>query len=57
MKVLQLAIWTFVVLILIGWVMNLISLLHMSFDPLTGMAVLKVVGIFLVPVGGVVGWF
>jgi hypothetical protein len=57
MKVLQVAIWTFVVFILIGWVMNIISLFHMSFDPLTGLAVLKVVGVFMVPVGGITGWF
>jgi hypothetical protein len=57
MKVLQIAIWTFVVFIFIGWVLNIISLFHMSFDPLTGLAVLKVVGIFIVPVGGITGWF
>jgi hypothetical protein len=57
MKVLQIAIWTFVVFIFLGWVLNIISLFHMSFDPLTGLAVLKVVGIFIVPVGGITGWF
>jgi len=40
----------------IGWVMNIVSLAHSSFEPLTGMVVLRVIGIFVPPLGAVLGY-
>ena len=39
-----------------GWVMNIITLAHSSFDVITGMLVLRVVGIFVAPLGTVLGF-
>lgn len=41
----------------IGWVMNLIAVFNSNFDPITGQVVLRTIGIFLAPLGGVMGWF
>ena len=41
----------------IGWVMNLVALFNATFTPLTGALVLRVVGIFVPPLGGFMGWF
>lgn len=46
-----------VLVILVGWVMNIIAVVPMSFDPLTGMAVLRVLGIIVPPLGAVLGYF
>lgn len=40
-----------------GWVMNLVTLFHSNFTPITGALVLRVVGIFVAPIGGVMGYF
>ncbi len=37
----------------IGWVMNIVSLVHTSFSPITGIAVARLVGIFIPPLGGI----
>jgi small-conductance mechanosensitive channel len=39
-----------------GWVNNIIKLAHTSFEPITGIAVLRVVGILVVPLGCVLGY-
>ncbi|URC15560.1 hypothetical protein DB2_58 [Octadecabacter Antarctic DB virus 2] len=39
-----------------GWVMNLVSLFSASFDPITGQGVMRIIGVFVAPVGGVMGW-
>ena len=50
--------WLFALFVVgIGWVMNIIDLLGMSLDPLTPLAVLRVVGIFIPPLGAVLGYF
>lgn len=47
----------FLVAVILGWIMNIVDLFHQSFDPLTAVAVLRVVGIFVPPLGAVMGWF
>jgi hypothetical protein len=42
---------------IVGWVWNIIKLAAMTFDPLTGLLVLRAIGIFVPPVGAVVGYF
>lgn len=41
----------------IGWVWNIIKLCAMTFDPFTGLLAVRIVGIFVPPVGAVVGYF
>jgi hypothetical protein len=41
----------------IGWVMNLITIANSSFDVITGMLVLRVVGVFVAPLGAILGYF
>ena len=41
----------------VGWVMNVVTIAHVMAEPITGMFVLRVVGIFVVPLGGVLGYF
>jgi prepilin-type N-terminal cleavage/methylation domain-containing protein len=40
----------------IGWIWNIVKLCSMGFDPLTGLLVVRAIGIFVFPVGMVVGW-
>jgi hypothetical protein len=40
----------------IGWVMNIITLCHMGSGHV-GELIVRVVGIFVAPVGAVAGWF
>lgn len=39
-----------------GWIMNIVKIYHSSFTPLTADVVLRVVGIFLAPLGMVMGY-
>jgi hypothetical protein len=41
----------------IGWIMNLITIANSSFDVITGMLVLRVVGVFVAPLGAILGYF
>lgn len=41
----------------VGWVWNIVKLVGMSFDPLTGLLAVRIVGIFVPPLGAVVGYF
>lgn len=41
---------------LVGWVMNIMALYHMSFATITGELVLRCVGIFVAPIGSVMGF-
>ena len=52
------AFWGAVALLIgIGWVINIVDLADTSFDPITGLAVLRVIGVFLPPLGAVLGYF
>lgn len=44
------------VLIAVGWVMNIITLFGSSFAPLTVEVVSRVVGVFIAPLGAVLGY-
>lgn len=46
-----------VITALCGWVMNIITIAHSNFNDITGMLVLRVVGIFVAPLGAVLGFF
>ena len=39
-----------------GWVMNIVTLIGLDFSTVTAEIVLRVIGVFMVPVGCVAGW-
>lgn len=41
----------------IGWVLNIAALVHTSSDPITGFFILRCVGIFVSPLGSILGYF
>ena len=41
---------------IIGWVMNIIDIIHSSGGPFTVLLVLRIVGIFAFPLGAILGW-
>ena len=46
----------FVVVIIGGWVMNLVEIVNYDFASITGMIILRIAGIFIAPLGAVLGW-
>ena len=42
---------------LAGWVMNIIAIIHDCCTPLTGLVVARIIGVFMFPVGAVLGYF
>ena len=41
----------------VGWIMNIVTIAGSSFDVLSGILVLRIVGIFVAPLGAVLGYF
>jgi hypothetical protein len=41
---------------LIGWGMNVATIINADFAQMTGGLILRCIGVFIVPVGGVAGW-
>jgi len=41
---------------LYGWLMNLIILWTMPLDPLTGQLIVRIIGIFVAPLGAILGF-
>jgi len=51
-------VWIVVALIGVGgWIANIVKLIGMNFEPITGMAVGRVVGVFVPPLGAILGFF
>lgn len=42
---------------LIGWVLNIVSIVHADFSYVTGLLIMRIIGIFIVPIGAVLGYF
>lgn len=40
-----------------GWVANIFKLAGSTFDPITGIVVLRAIGVFVAPLGSVLGYF
>lgn len=40
----------------IGWVRNIVQIMHMLHDPITGMFIIKCCGVVMAPLGAVLGW-
>ena len=47
---------TFIVVAAVGWILNIMNIAASTGDPVTGMFVLRCVGIFLAPLGAVLGY-
>lgn len=45
-----------IIFALLGWVFNIIALASMNFDKITGEHIIRIVGIFMAPIGSVAGW-
>lgn len=39
-----------------GWVMNIVKIVDLGFEPWTGMVIFRCVGVFLPPLGAVLGY-
>lgn len=46
-----------VVLCAIGWIMNVVSIIHTIDMPISGLFILRCVGVVLFPLGVILGWF
>ena len=44
------------ILLLGGWVMNIVEIVNYDFASITGMIILRIAGIFIAPLGAVLGW-
>lgn len=45
-----------VLLMAVGWVANIVKLASSTFDIITGVLVLRIIGVFVPPVGAVMGF-
>lgn len=58
MKVAVIAWVMFAVLVIIGWVKNIIALVDFGFDAGVTIEIgLRIAGVFVVPLGSIMGWF
>lgn len=39
-----------------GWIANIVKLVGSNFDPITGMVIARAIGIFVAPLGAVLGF-
>lgn len=39
-----------------GWVMNILEIVNQCCEPLTGLMVIRIIGIFVAPLGAVLGY-
>ena len=42
---------------IVGWVMNLVAIIHTMNLPITGLFIARLVGVFAFPLGGILGYF
>lgn len=40
-----------------GWILNLIKVFNAEFSTITGVLVVRVIGVFVAPIGSIFGWF
>lgn len=39
-----------------GWIANIVKMINAGFDPITGLVVARVIGVFVAPLGSVLGF-
>lgn len=44
-------------LALVGWIMNIAKIFGADFAHITGPLILRIIGIFVAPIGAILGWF
>ena len=47
----------FILTCIVGWIMNVVAVFHMNFDTINGELVLRLIGIFVAPLGSIMGLF
>lgn len=52
-----LGVYVFYALLIWGWILNIIDICQSNLDNITGLIVVKIIGIFIFPVGSFMGWF
>lgn len=40
-----------------GWVLNVVKIVQNDFAPITGMLIARIIGVFIAPLGAVLGYF
>ncbi len=40
----------------VGWILNIVSIFHADFGNITGVLVLRVIGVFVAPLGSILGF-
>lgn len=53
----SLAVLSIIVFLVGGWILNIIALIAMIDGGVTAAFVLRVVGVFIAPLGAILGWF
>lgn len=49
---------TFYIILIMGWVLNIIALIHLPAPMVfSGKVIVRIVGICLAPLGSIMGWF
>jgi len=56
MRAIVVAYLLIIVTMVVGWVMNLVQVVHMGTEAITGLFILKCVGVIVPPVGAVLGY-
>lgn len=56
MKGLIIGYFVLAVVAIVGWVMNIIEIFNSNFSAIDGELVLRVVGVFVAPIGAVMGY-
>ncbi|HET8688447.1 MAG TPA: hypothetical protein VFM18_17690 [Methanosarcina sp.] len=41
---------------IVGWINNIVVIFHTASDPITGVFILRIAGIFLAPLGAILGY-
>lgn len=41
----------------VGWVMNIVDIVNSDLSKITGMLVVRIIGVFIPPLGAVLGYF
>lgn len=52
-----LTLFGFVMANVIGWVMNIVHLVGLEAFAFSGENIIRIVGIFIAPIGAIMGWF
>lgn len=54
----NIAFWSYLTIVILGiagWIMNIVSICNA--DDITGFVAVRIVGIFVAPLGAILGWF